>query len=135
MAPQNYSPSAAVRLAQYQIFNKLCVAYMRSKDTSFLRAVDLRKELDIRERVFAEALQILRHGDPLVVEVIESEGETYLRLGVSSRYNCDWPRGKSSLSYNVPRVFIIPQPGKPRMSQVTIWRPLSKFSLRDELGL
>ena len=79
----------AVRLAQYRIFNKLCVAYMRAKDAAFLRASDLRKELAIPERAFTEALQIFQDGDKLVVEVIETDGEAYLRLGESGRYNCD----------------------------------------------
>lgn len=82
-------PDAAVRLAQHQIFNKLCIAYMRAKDPAFLRATDIQKELAITERAFAEALQIFQDGDRLVVEVIQSGGETYLRLGESSRYNCD----------------------------------------------
>jgi hypothetical protein len=82
-------PKAAVRSAQYQIFNKLCVAYMRAKDAAFVRANDLRKELAISERAFAEAVQVFREGDRSIVEVIESEGELYLRLGEASRYNCD----------------------------------------------
>ena len=80
MAPQNYS-QAAVRFAQYQIFNKLCVVYLRSNDTAFFRAVDLRNELNIPERVFAETLRAFRHDDQVAVEIIESDGETYLRLG------------------------------------------------------
>jgi hypothetical protein len=79
----------AVRLAQYQIFNKLCVAYMRTKDATFVRANDLRKELPVPERAFAEALQVFQEGDRMIVEVIESEGELYLRLGDAGRYNCD----------------------------------------------
>lgn len=80
---------AAVRLAQYQVFNKLCTAYMRAKDPAFLRANDVQKELAIPESAFAEALRIFQVGDRLVVEVIQSAGETYLRLGETSRYNCD----------------------------------------------
>jgi len=48
--------TAEVRLAQYRIFNRLCVAYMRTKDPALVQAKDLRKELAIPERVFAEAL-------------------------------------------------------------------------------
>jgi hypothetical protein len=87
MAPR--PRSAAVQLAQYQIFNKLCTFYMRGKDLSFLRAEDVRKELEIPECTFADALRVFREDDPSVVEVIESEGDTYIRLGESSRYNCD----------------------------------------------
>jgi hypothetical protein len=80
---------AAVRLAQDQIFNRLCIAYIHAKDPAFLRADDVRKELTIPEPAFAEALRIFKNGDRLVVEVIESDGEAYLRLGESGRYNCD----------------------------------------------
>jgi hypothetical protein len=62
---------------------------MRAKDDTFVSAVDLRNELDIPKHVFAETLEIFRHGDQTAVEVFESNNETYLRLGESSRYNCD----------------------------------------------
>ena len=62
---------------------------MRAKDDAFLSAVDLRNESDIPDHVFAETLETFRHGEQAAVEVFESNGETYLRLGESSRYNCD----------------------------------------------
>ena len=62
---------------------------MRAKDDAVLSAVDLRNDLDIPEHVFAETLEAFRHGEQSAVEVFESNGETYLRLGESSRYNCD----------------------------------------------
>ena len=81
---------SAVQSAQYRIFNKLCTAYMRTRDAAALfRDQDLKKELAISENVFIEALQSFRLGDQCAVEVIDSGGETYLRLGESSRYNCD----------------------------------------------
>ena len=83
------SAEAAVRFAQYQIFNKLCIAYMRGKDPAFLRAKDIQHELAIPEPAFAQALRIFKDGDPLVVEVVDSNSETYLRLGEAGRYNCD----------------------------------------------
>ena len=78
-----------VQSAQYRIFNKLCIAYMRTRDAALFRDQDLKKELAISENVFIEALQSFRRGDQCAVEVIDSGGETYLRLGESSRYNCD----------------------------------------------
>jgi hypothetical protein len=80
---------AEVRLAQYRIFNKLCITYLRRKDDAFLRAHDVRKELGISNHVFTEALKLFQDGDRLAVEPVEIDGEIYLRLGALSRYICD----------------------------------------------
>ena len=73
--------------AQNQIFNRLCVAYLRTEDVSFIRAEDLRKELAIPKQFFSEAMLAFRVGDQLTVEVIESGGDSYLRLGDHGRDN------------------------------------------------
>ena len=86
----NGAPDAAVRSAQSHIYNALCVAYMRTKDSSLVRAEKLRKELAISERLFLEALEQFKSGDPSAVEVVEVNGEAYLRLGEASRDNCDF---------------------------------------------
>jgi hypothetical protein len=82
-------PQAEIRLAQHHIFNRLCIIYLRGKDRGYIRAADLQKQLAIPESAFAEALLRFQRGDKLIVEVIESDQEVYLRLGESSRYNCD----------------------------------------------
>ena len=80
---------AELWIAQVQVFNKLCADYIRSRSADFIRAADLRRELALPERVFGEVVRIFRHGDQSAIEVIETDGEAYLRLGESSRYNCD----------------------------------------------
>ena len=40
----------------------------------------------------------------------------------------------STLSHNLPRRFILPQPDKLRMSQVTIRRPFGELDLGDHLS-
>jgi len=58
MAQRATPAQIAVREAQHKIFNKLCIAYRRSRqDPEFaVRADDLRRDLAIPENVFAEAL-------------------------------------------------------------------------------
>jgi hypothetical protein len=73
--------------AQNQLFNKLCSVYVRTRDISFIRAEDLQKELAIPDHLFAEALRAFRVSDQLTVEVIDSGGESYLRLGQRGRDN------------------------------------------------
>ena len=75
--------------AQNQLFQRLCSVYIRAKDVSFLRAEDLKKELAIPDHLFAEALLAFRVGDQLTVEMIDSGGESYLRLGQHGRDNCE----------------------------------------------
>ena len=75
--------------AQNRLFNRLCSAYVRTRDISFIRAEDLKRELAIPDHLFAEALGAFRVGDQLTVEVIDSGGESYLRLGQHGRDNCE----------------------------------------------
>jgi len=44
--------------------------------------------LDIPGNVFAEALAFKDANAEMIVEVYENNGEKYLRLGKSARYNC-----------------------------------------------
>ena len=91
MAQPRTSAQIAVREAQYKIFNKLCIAYRRSRqDPGFgVRADDLKGELAIPEAVFAEALDTFVDSNAeMIVEVYESNGERYVRLGKLARYNC-----------------------------------------------
>jgi len=91
MAQATKSTQIAVREAQHNIFIKLCIAYRRSRqDPEFgVRADDLRRELAIPEKVFAEALDtFIDVNAEMIVEVYENNGERYLRLGESARYNC-----------------------------------------------
>jgi hypothetical protein len=92
MAQPTTSAQIAVRVAQHKIFNKLCIAYRRSRqDPEFgVRADDLRRELVIPENVFAEALETFVDANAeMIVEVYEKKDERYLRLGQTARYNCN----------------------------------------------
>jgi hypothetical protein len=87
---QTKTPHAIVVQAQYRIFNKLCIAYRRSRqDPSFaIRAEDIRRELAIAENVFAEALDTFVDANgERIVEVFEKNGERYLSLGESAKIN------------------------------------------------
>jgi len=91
MAQPTTSAQIAVRVAQHKIFNKLCIAYRRSRqDPEFgVRADDLRRELDIPKKVFAEALgTFIDANAEMIVEVYVTKGERYVRLGQTARYNC-----------------------------------------------
>ena len=91
MAQSKTSAQIAVRVAQHKIFNKLCIAYRRSRqDPEFgVRADDLRIELAIPENVFGEALDTFVDANAeMIVEVYENKGERYVRLGQTARYNC-----------------------------------------------
>ena len=91
MAQPTTSAKIAVREAQHKIFNKLCIAYRRSRqDPEFgIRADDLRIDLDIPEHVFVEALDTFIDANAeMIVEVYENKGERYVRLGQTARYNC-----------------------------------------------
>jgi hypothetical protein len=91
MAQSKTSAQTAVRAAQHKIFNKLCIAYRRSRqDPDFgVRADDLRIELAIPENVFAEALDTFVDANAeMIVEVYEKKAERYVRLGQTARYNC-----------------------------------------------
>ena len=76
-------------LAKYKVFNELCLAYMRSKDTAYLRAEDVRRRLGIPENVFGEVLDSFVNEIQMAVEVFESNGERYLRLSEAARENCE----------------------------------------------
>jgi hypothetical protein len=76
-------------LAKYKVFNELCMAYRRSKDTAYLRADDVRRRLGIPENVFGEVLDSFINEIQMAVEVFESNGERYLRLSESARENCE----------------------------------------------
>jgi hypothetical protein len=92
MAQRTTSAQIAVRVAQHKIFNKLCIAYRRSRqDPEFgVRADNLRIELVIPENVFAEALDtFVDVNAEMIVEVYEIKGERYVRLGQTARYNCN----------------------------------------------
>lgn len=94
MAQKKDSPEATLISAKYQIFNKLCMAYRRSyTNPAFgIRADDVRGELKISESIFAEALDSFKHTEQTAVELFESNGKTFLRLGESARYHwSDWP--------------------------------------------
>jgi hypothetical protein len=62
---------------------------MRSKDTAYLRADDVRRRLGIPENVFGEVLDSFLNEIQMAVEVFESNGERYLRLSEAARENCE----------------------------------------------
>ena len=78
-----------VRSAQCRIFNRLCVEYLRTRSEAFLRANDLCEELSVPAEIFHRALMEFKAGDSSAVEITQTEGEMYLRLGESARYNCE----------------------------------------------
>ncbi len=103
MAQKKDSPEATLTSAKYRIFNMLCMAYRDSyENPAFgIRADVVRSELEISENILAEALDSFKHTEQTAVEVFESNGKTFLRLGESARYNwSDWPlnqkRGSAS---------------------------------------
>ena len=76
--------------AQHKIFNKLCIAYRRSRQNPAfrIRAEDVRIELAIPENVFDEALEsFIDVTGERIVEVFEENGERYLTLGDSTIFN------------------------------------------------
>ena len=100
MAAKKHLPEATVFSAKQLIFNKLCAAYLRFKNTDPVDAAELRRELNIPETIFAEALLgFLCAENQMTVEVLEDKGRTYLRLGEAGRDICtDWsPKEKRSL--------------------------------------
>ena len=83
--------STEISVLRAMIFNKLCSAYRRSgQDPYFcLLAYDVMVELAIPRNVFAEALDGFAdiRGE-LIVEMFERNGERYIRLGETAKYNC-----------------------------------------------
>jgi hypothetical protein len=80
----------AVRNAQQIIFNKLCVAYRRSRQNTEFRlpAENVRSELNIETSIFVEALDsfIDAKGERIVV-IFEQNGEKFITLGESAKTN------------------------------------------------
>jgi hypothetical protein len=87
---QARNPQQIVLQAQHKIFNKLCMAYRRSRQNPAfcIRAEDVRNELAIPEKVFVEVLDsfVDANGEK-IVEVFEQTGERYLTLGESTGFN------------------------------------------------
>ena len=87
---QSRSTEISTLEARRKIFNKLCSAYRRSgQDPNFgLLAYDIIGELAIPRNVFAEALDGFAdiRGE-LIVEMFERNGERYIRLGETAKYN------------------------------------------------
>ena len=80
-----------MREARHKVYNELCTAYRRSgQDTDFgLRADDVIGDLAIPRNVFAEALDGFADvKGELIVEMFERNGERYIRLGETAKYNC-----------------------------------------------
>ena len=88
---QSRSIEISVLEARRKIFNKLCSAYRRSgQDPNFgLLAYNVMVELAIPRNLFAEALDGFAdvRGE-LIVEMFERNGERYIRLGETAKYNC-----------------------------------------------
>jgi hypothetical protein len=88
---QRRSNEISVLEARRKIFNQLCTAYRRSaQDPDFgLRAYDVMVELAIPLSLFAEALDGFADvNGELIVEMFERNGERYIRLGETAKYNC-----------------------------------------------
>jgi hypothetical protein len=68
------------------------MAYLRFKKNDPLDADELRRELNIPETIFAEALLGFLSGEnQMAVQVVEDRGRTYLKLGDAGRDLCtDW---------------------------------------------
>ena len=92
MAANKHLPESTVHSVKQQIFNKLCTAYLRFKKNDPLDADELRRELNIPETIFAEALLEFLFGEnQTAVQVVEDRGHTYLSLGEAGRDLCtDW---------------------------------------------
>ena len=99
MASEKHLPNATLS-AKRAIFNKLCVAYMRSKSNGLVTADEVRRELVIPNALFDEALNSFIHAEnQMAVEVTEVRGRTYLRLSHSVTELCgDWGLGRNAAS-------------------------------------
>src|SRR5687767_1143629 len=93
MAANKHLTKPTIHSVKQQIFNKLCTAYLRFKKNDPFDADELRRELNIPETIFAEALFGFLVGEnQMAVQVLEDRGRTYLRLGEAGRDLCtDWP--------------------------------------------
>ena len=92
MAANKDLPEPEVFTAKQQILNRLCTVYLRFKKNEWVDAEELRRELNISEAVFADALLgFLSVEKQLAVEVLNGKGRIYLRLGEISQDLCsDW---------------------------------------------
>ena len=92
MAHTKHSPEATVVSAKQQILNRLCAAYRRSNHNGLIPADALRRELDISEAVFVEAVNSFVIGENQDGRRgVENKGRSSLRLGESMRDLCsDW---------------------------------------------
>ena len=86
---QSRSTEIPVLEARHKIFNRLCSAYRRAgQDPDFgLRGYDVMVELAIPRNVFAEALDGFADARGELI-VFECDGERYIRLGETAKYNC-----------------------------------------------
>ncbi len=94
MAPVMNAHQRALYDAQLRIFNKLCAAFMRSRQTPDFRLPmeSVRSELNIPVNIFREALERFYDvaGERIVI-VIEHKGDRYITLGGSAKSNVsDW---------------------------------------------
>ncbi len=79
--------------ARCRIFNRLCVFHLRARDADLgLSADQVRKELAIPDNIFAEALKhFVDITGQTIVEVLDRNGEKYLRLGeIAQDYCSKW---------------------------------------------
>jgi hypothetical protein len=91
MATKNRVPEPTMRSVKHQIFNKLCSAYLRFKNSAPVDADELRRELNLPETIFAKALLDFSVDNQMAVEVLQDKGRTYVRLGAGGRDLCaDW---------------------------------------------
>jgi hypothetical protein len=94
MAQTKDAHHALVFQVQQRIFNKLCIAYRHSHQNpaSSMLAENIKCELAIPEAVYDEALDCFADGaGERVVEVLERDGERYLKLGETAQSNLsDW---------------------------------------------
>ncbi len=83
-------PEAEILAVKQQIFNKLCTSYLWFKKNEWVDADELRRELNIPEAIFGEALfGFLSVEKQMAVEVLEGKGRTYLRLGEVGQEECE----------------------------------------------
>ena len=76
---------------RHKILNKFSSAYRRSgQDPDFgLRADDVIGDLAIPRNVFAEPLLGFADvKDEFIIEMFDRNGESYIRLGETSKYHC-----------------------------------------------
>ena len=92
MAAKEHLPEGEILATKRLIFNKLCAAYLRGKNSDRVDADELRRELNIPGEIFAAALSgFLSAENQVAVEVLKDKSRTYLKLGETGRDICsDW---------------------------------------------